>query len=144
MEQRAVRDRTLPTGGRRPREVARKVSKQRSAQRARRDRAEGRTGPARVQGERVREGERLLAQILDVMAQREVLNIELDVKAGRLLADIKALGWPPAREVAAACGMSIREVCRLRGLVQPSVVAPTLDGLTTATDARRRQRIDEE
>lgn len=120
------------------------MSRQQQRQRARRDRAEGRTGPARARRDREHEAERLVAQVLDVLAQREVLVRELDAKAGRLLADIKALGWPPAREAAAACGLTVREAARLRDLVRPSVSAPTLDGSATASDARRRQRIDEE
>ncbi len=120
------------------------MSRQLDQQRARRDRAEGRAGPARARRDREREGERLVAQVLDVIAQRDVLVGELDVRAGRLLEEIQALGWPPAREAAAACGLTIREISRLRDLVQPSMLAPTLDSPTTVSDDRCRQRFDEE
>lgn len=120
------------------------MSRQQDRQRARRDRAEGRTGPARARRERERNAERLIAQVLDVLARRELLVGELDAKVGRLLVDIKALGWPPARDTAAACGLTVREAARLRDLVRPSAPAPTLDGPTTASDARYRQRFDEE
>ena len=120
------------------------MSRQQDAQRARRDRAEGRSGPGRARRERERAAERLVAQVLDLVDQREVLVRQLDIRAGRLLTEIKALRCPPAREVAAATGLTLREITRLRDLVQPSVLAPTLDDSTTTTDARRRQRFDEE
>lgn len=120
------------------------MSRQQDTQRARRDRAEGRTGPARARRDRERHAELLLAQVLDVLAQRDILADELELRAGRLLAEIKELGWPSARETAAACGLTIRESARLRDLVRHPVPTPILGGSTTASDARRRQRFDEE
>ncbi len=110
------------------------MSRQEDLQRARRDRAEGRTGPARARRDRERRAELLVAQVLDVLAQRDVLVEELDLRAGRLLIEIKAVGWPSARETAAACGITVREAARLRDLVQRSVPTPILDGSTTASD----------
>lgn len=120
------------------------MSRQQDQLRARRDRAESKTGPRRVRRDRERRAEQLIAQVLDVRAQRAALVGELDGRAGRLLAEIKALGWPPARDAAAACGLTLREASRLRDLVQPSVHTPIVDGSTTASDAPRRQPSDEE
>lgn len=75
--------------------------------------------------------------MLDVLAQRDAL----DVRAGRLLTEVAALRWTPAREAAAACGLNDREAVRLRGLAkaieeagQMSAPTPTLDGSTAASD----------
>lgn len=120
------------------------MSRQQDLQRARRDRAEGRTGPLRARLDRERQAELLIAQVLDVLAQREAVVTELDLRTGRLLTRLKALGWPPAREVAEVCGLTVREASRLRDLVRSSAVAPTLDGSTTVSDAKSRQRSEEE
>lgn len=120
------------------------VSRRHEQQRARRDRAEGRTGPARDRRDRERQAELLVAQVLDTLALREVLTDELDVRTGRLLTELMSLRWLPTREAASACGLTVREAVRLRHLVQPSAVTPTLDSSATASDARRRQRFGEE
>lgn len=93
------------------------MSRQQDAQRARRDRAEGRTGPARARRDRELASERLIGQVLDLVAQREVRVGELDVRTGRLLSEIRTLGCLPAREVAEATGLTLREITRLRDLV---------------------------
>ncbi|QCW49777.1 hypothetical protein FE634_03995 [Nocardioides dongxiaopingii] len=83
----------------------------------------------------------LIARVRDALAQRDAAVDALDLRAGRLLTEITALRWAPAREAAAACGISVREAARLRGLAkqaeQPGQVsspAPTVDGATTASD----------
>ena len=83
----------------------------------------------------------LIAQVLDALAQRDALVDAFDLRAGRLLTEISALRWPSAREAAAACGITVREAARLRGIAkrleQPGQVsspAPTVDGTTTASD----------
>lgn len=113
------------------------MSRQQDLQRARRNRGEGRTGPGRARRDRARQAEVLIAQVLDALAQRDAL----DLRAGRLLAEIAALRWPPARDTAAACGITVREAARLRGLAQRveepaqvSAPAVNLDGSTTAID----------
>lgn len=117
------------------------MSRQGDLQRARRDRGEGRTGPGQARRNRERQVEVLIAQVLDALAQRDALVDALDLRAGRLLVEITALRWPSARETAAACGITVREAARLRGLAQRvaepshvSVPAPNLDGATTASD----------
>lgn len=142
--QRAVRGRPPPAQATHATDVGWKVSRPRNGQRARRDRAEGRAGTARARRDPERQAELLVAQVLDLLAQRDALVGELDLRIGRLLAEIRAMGWPPARQAAAACGLTVREAARLRDLVQPSVATPILDSSTTASDARRRQRMGEE
>ena len=82
-------------------------------QRARRDLADGRTGPASRRRERERQAELLIAEVLSVLSQRDVLVAGLERRAGRCLADIRALGWPSAAVTAQACGISLREASRL-------------------------------
>lgn len=114
------------------------MSQQDDRLRARRDRSAARNSRVRR-----RHAERLIAQVRDTRAQRDALLAELDVRAGRLLAEIRDLGWPPTRETAAACGLPVHEAARLRRLAQPpadsqapSEPAPNSDpSTTTPSDA---------
>ena len=91
--------------------------KQADQQRARRDRSERRTAADRARHERERRAERLIAEVLSVLSQRDVLVASLETRAGRCLAEVRALGWPGVRATAAACDLSLREAARLRALV---------------------------
>ncbi|GGF35144.1 hypothetical protein GCM10011519_05720 [Marmoricola endophyticus] len=123
------------------------MSQQTDRQRARRDRFTPQKSRVRR-----RHAERLVAQVRDTRAQRDALVAELDLRAGRLLAEIKDIGWPTLSETAAACGLPVHEAARLRRLPQqaaetgpPSVQAPTVNASTaTADDDRRRAPSDEE
>lgn len=108
-------------------------------QRARRDLAEGRTGPGRARRDSERRAELLIAEVLSVLSQRDVLVAGLEQRAGRCLAEILALGWPSTSSAAAACGLTVRESARLRGLVdattpngEPSRMS---DGRTSVSDS---------
>lgn len=89
-------------------------------QKARRDAVEGGTAIQHARRELARERERrvelLVAEVLNVLAQRDVLVTGLERRAGRCLAEIHDLGWPRAVRTAAACGLSVREATRLRQL----------------------------
>ena len=111
------------------------MSHQVDRQRARRGRQEGLTGPERLKRERQRQAELLVAQVLTALSQRDALVEELERRAGRYLAEIKALGWPSSRDTAEACGISLREAVRLRRLAEAAsdvddmlASTPTLDG----------------
>ena len=100
---------------------------------------------------RRRHAERLIAQVRDARARREALTAELDLTVGSLLAEIKDIGWPSARETAAACGLPVHEAGQLRRLAQaavdpdaPSTPAPTLDGPMTPSHDQRRGSSDQE
>jgi hypothetical protein len=87
-------------------------------QRARRDRAERLSAADRARHERERRAERLIAEVLSVLSQRDVLVAALETRAGRCLAEVRALGWPGVRATAAACDLSLHEAARLRALVE--------------------------
>ena len=61
-------------------------------QRARRAQAEGRTAAQRARRERERRAELLVAEVLSVLSQRDVLVAGLERHAGRCLVEIRALG----------------------------------------------------
>lgn len=123
------------------------MSQQTDRQRARRDRFAPHKSCVRR-----RHAERLIAQVRDTRAQRDALVAEVDLRAGRLLPEIKDIGWPTLRETAEACGLPVHEAARLRRLPQQaaepdpmSVKAPTVNAPTTTTpDAQRRAPSDEE
>lgn len=110
------------------------MSRHQDLQRARRDRGEGRTGPRQARRDRERQAELLIAEVLDALAQRDALVEKLDLRAGRLLAEIKALGSPSARVTATACGITVREAARLRDLVTRSAPTPIVDGSMAASE----------
>lgn len=89
-------------------------------QRARRERGEGGTPAQRAHREqalaRERRVELLVAEVLSVLSQRDVLVAGLERRAGRCLAEIHALGWPGPVGTAAACNLSVRDAARLRQL----------------------------
>lgn len=87
-------------------------------QRARRDRAEGRTATERSRRDRERRAELLIAEVLSVLSQRDVLVAGLERRAGRRLVEIQALGWPTVGLTASACDLSLREAARLRHLAE--------------------------
>jgi len=60
----------------------------------------------------------LIAQVLNALSQRDAVVDDLEQQAGRLLFEIKGLGWPSSRDTAELCGISLREAVRLRGLAQ--------------------------
>ncbi len=93
-------------------------------QRARRDRAEGRTATQRAQRDRERRAELLVAEVLSVLSQRDVLVAGLERRAGRCLVEIHALGWLGSGLTASACDLSLREATRLRELVNEGDAAP--------------------
>lgn len=107
------------------------MTRQNDLQRLRRDRREGRCHALQ---RRQRQAELLVAQVCDALAQRDAVTADMERRAGRLLVEIKALGWPRARATADYCGVSLHEVHRLRRLAEvvdePDGLpprAPTLD-----------------
>lgn len=109
------------------------MTRQQDLQRLRRDRREGR---CHALERRQREAELLVAQVRDALAQRDALTAEMERRAGRLLVEITALGWPPVRATAHHCGISLPELLRLRRLAEAvdepdgrPAGPPTLDGL---------------
>lgn len=108
------------------------MTRQHDVQRLQRDRSEGRRLALE---KRQREAELLVAQVCDALAQRDAVTAEMERRAGRLLVEIKALGWPPVRATARHCGVSLHEVLRLRRLAEAvdepdgrPAAPPTLDG----------------
>lgn len=101
---------------------------QNDRQRARRDATEGGTPTQRARREQARERERrpelLVAEVLSVLSQRDVLVAGLERRAGRCLAEIHDLGWPGVVRTAAACDLSVREAARLRQLANNEDPAP--------------------
>lgn len=95
-------------------------------QRARRDRAERRTPADLARYERERRAERLVAEVLSLLSQRDVLVSTLEKQAGRRLAEVMSLRWPGARATAAACGLSLNEAGRLQRLVESGTEPPTV------------------
>ncbi|WP_295659003.1 hypothetical protein [uncultured Nocardioides sp.] len=93
---------------------------QNDRQRTRRNLGEGGTPAQRARREQARERERrvevLVAEILNILSQRDVLVAGLERRAGRCLAEIHDLGWPGPARTAGACYLSVREAARLRHL----------------------------
>lgn len=110
------------------------MSHQANRQRARRNRQEGSDRRVVAKRDRERQAEVLIARVLSTLAQRDALVNELEERAGHCLAEIKALGWPSASLTAEACGITVREALRLRGLVADQPEAPDLSSSASNLD----------
>lgn len=83
-------------------------------QRARLNGAERRTLADLAGYERERRAERLIAEVLSLLSQRDVLVSALEKQAGRCLIEVRSLRWPGARATATACGLTLHEAGRLQ------------------------------
>ncbi len=113
------------------------MSRQQDQQRARRNRREGVTGPGRAKREQQRQAELLIAQVLNALSYRDAVVDDLEQQAGRLLFEIKGLGWPSSRDTAELCGISLREAVRLRHLAQAASDADDLSASTPRLDGQK-------
>jgi len=98
--------------------VGKALTRQQDRQRARRNHRAGLSGPARARRLRQRQAEPLIAEVLNVLSQRDALANDLERRAGRYLLEIKALGWPSSQHTVELCGISLREAIRLRRLAE--------------------------
>lgn len=87
-------------------------------QRARKRHADHRSPARLARFERERRAELLIAEVLSLLSQRDVLVAGLEQRAGRCLVEIRSLGWPNARLTALACELTVREATRLRDLAR--------------------------
>lgn len=82
----------------------------------------------------MRRAERLIAEVLDALSQRDALVAELEQQAGRGLVELKTLRWPSISDTAQACGVSGREAARLRALAAGARTA--VDQVDAGVDLR--------